>query len=248
MYRSLLALIAAPIFSAFAQDPTVAFPHNYKIVDDDPEMTVMRVHYGPHEKVGVHDHSAYSTVYVYLNNSGPVRFNHDEEAHPFDLNRPPTHAGAFRVSPGRIERHSVENLSDTPSDYMRIELKQYPAGTIAKGFRGAAPQQPLVPGTTVAYSSPQLRIERIICPSNGGCTLPQEAHGSIAIRIPNHALTEAQAEQAFNIAGGEEDYSYGYIPWRKGWNFNGDGTGPYQVLRITVLPPSHSGANGIPRH
>src|ERR1700685_2233634 len=87
-----------------AQDPVKAFPQNYKLVLDNAELAVLRDHYGPHEKVAVHDHSAFSTIYVYLNDSGPVRFEHREEAEPFDLVRPPTHAGAFRISPGRIER------------------------------------------------------------------------------------------------------------------------------------------------
>ena len=88
---------------------------------------MIRVHYGSHEKVGVHDHSAYPTVYVYLSDSPPVQFTHDEQP-PFVLTRPPAKAGAFRLSPGRRERHSVENMGDTSSDFLRVELRQVPLG------------------------------------------------------------------------------------------------------------------------
>ena len=97
-----LALLVAVVSSpAAAQNPVVAFPNNYKLILDNPDVAVLRVHYGPLETVGVHDHSAFATVYVYLNDSGAVRFRHEEDK-PFDLARPPTHAGAFRVSPGRL--------------------------------------------------------------------------------------------------------------------------------------------------
>ncbi|HEY4010052.1 MAG TPA: hypothetical protein VGM11_07855 [Acidobacteriaceae bacterium] len=215
-----------------AQNPVKAFPQNYKLVLEGPEFAVLRVHYGPHEKVGIHDHSAFSTIYVYLNDSGPVRFQHREEAKPFDLVRPPTHAGAFRISPGRIERHSVENLSDLPSDYLRIELKKLPVGSIAREFRGPAPKPPLVPGTSVAYASPQLRIERIICPSTGDCPLPSPMRDVILIRIPNHELSARESELAYQRA--DEALVQ---PAHKGWNFVGDNSGPYQVLRVVILRP-----------
>ena len=41
---------------------------------DNEQVQVMRVHYDPHEELAEHDHSHYPTVYVYLSNSGPVRF------------------------------------------------------------------------------------------------------------------------------------------------------------------------------
>jgi hypothetical protein len=227
----LLSTFAVSTFCS-AQNPLKAFPQNYKLVLDGPQFAVLRVHYGPHEKIGMHDHSAFSTVYVYLNNSGPVRFEHMEEAKPFDAVRPPTHAGAFRVSPGRVERHSVENLSDLPSDYLRIELKQFPPHTIAREFRGPAPKPPLVPDITVAYISPQLRIDRIVCPSMGDCGLRYQNREVLLIRIPNRALSAQESEQAYERA----DEAI-LEPSHKGWNFVGDGSGPYQVLRITVLRP-----------
>ena len=125
-----------------------------------------------------------STVYVYLNDSGPVRFEHTGRGQAVRLVRPPTHAGAFRVSPGRIERHSVENLSDLPSDYLRIELKQVsarhasPASFAVRAEAAAGSRE-----RQVAYASPQLRIDRIICPSTGDCQLHYPNRDVLLIRF-----------------------------------------------------------------
>jgi len=215
--------------AAVAQDAAATFPKNYKVVDSGKEFTIIRVHYGPHEKIGIHDHSAHATVYVYLNSSGPVRFQHREGAQPFDIIRPPTHAGAFRVSPGRIEKHSVENLSDLPSDYLRVELNRIPLRALPKEFRGPAPVPPLQPGRTIVYNNPKLRIERFICSASGSCMVPPNGHEAILIQIPSHELTLEQSQLAYDKPEETE-----IQPATKGWNFNGDGTAAYQILRITL--------------
>ncbi len=160
----LLAALAVTLQSAISQDPTKAFPGNYQIVLDNSVVSVIRVHYCPHEKVGVHDHSAYPTVYVYLSDSPPVRFTHDEQP-LFTLTRPPLQTGAFRVSPGRRERHSVENLGGTSSDFLRVELKQVPIGGV-KPFRGEAPGSLSSTEDGFPVRSPWLGIERVVCASS----------------------------------------------------------------------------------
>lgn len=177
-----------------AQDPTVAFPNNYRKVLDNADVVVLRVHYGPHETVGVHDHSDHPTVYVYLNDSGPVRFVHEPDN--VILTRPPTHTGAYRVSPGRRERHSVVNLSDKPSDYLRVELKKIPLGALKHEFRGSAPE-PLVQGTKVEFEDPALRIERVVCDAGATCALPAENSPSVLIAFSPSDLMEHRRQVAF---------------------------------------------------
>ena len=115
----------------------------------------MRVHYGPHEFVPMHDHSAYPTLYVYLNDSGEVRIDH-EPPNAFSVTRPPTHTGAFRIAPGMKERHSITNLSDPPSDFLRVELKSIPPDDIKQVTRGEVPS-PLLPGTHIEFPDDALR-------------------------------------------------------------------------------------------
>ena len=133
-------LLCAACGASRAQDSLKVFPKSYSLVFENSAVSVIRVHYGPHEKVGIHDHSDYPTVYVYLSDSPPVRFELDEKP-PFALTRPPAKIGAFRVSPGRRERHSVENLGGTSSDFLRIELKQVPLGSV-QSFRGKGSVRP----------------------------------------------------------------------------------------------------------
>ncbi len=160
-----LAAFAAPMVKA--QDPLKAYPANYKLIFDNAEIAVVRVHYGPHERLGVHNHSNYPTVYVYLNDSGEVRFSHDETP-PFVMTRPAVQAGSFRVSPGRVERHTVENLSDQPSEYLRIELKRLPLRGTLHPQRVGAPTT-LTPGDTEEFQSSELTIHRIICQAGVTC-------------------------------------------------------------------------------
>jgi hypothetical protein len=154
--------------------------------------------------VGVHDHSAFPTIYVYLNDSGPVRFDHDEKP-AFSLTRPPTVTGAFRVSPGRVERHSVTNLSEKSSDYLRVELKQMPLGSGLHEFRGKAPEKPLSTGTTVEFDAPQIAIERIICAGTSPCSVPASSSPSLLIGFSALKVTEGN--------GSHSEMQVGDIRW-----------------------------------
>src|SRR6202043_866492 len=81
----------------------------------------------------------------------------------WSITRPPTTTGAFRVSPGRMERHAVENLGDIASDFLRVELKQVPLGSDLKPFRGKAPSSPLQSSRAAEFTSSEVEVQRIIC-------------------------------------------------------------------------------------
>ncbi len=210
-----------------AQDPTVAFPNNYRKVLENADVVVLRAHYGPHESVGVHDHSDHPTVYVYLNDSGPVRFVHEPEN--VILTRPPTHTGAYRVSPGRKERHSVVNLTDKPSDYLRVELKKVPLGTLKREFRGSAPAT-LVQGTKVEYEKPVLRIERVVCDAGAACALPVESSPSVLVAFSPSELIERGKPKVF-----PEDSSTLWLRAGESAGVRGRGNASAHLLRIVLL-------------
>jgi hypothetical protein len=63
-FSKLLVLALAVEVSAcpaIAQDPIVAFPKNYSLILDNDVVSVIHVHYGPHEHIEVHDHSKSGT-------------------------------------------------------------------------------------------------------------------------------------------------------------------------------------------
>ena len=231
MRRVLLqaAVLVAGLFSTrlLAQDPTVAFPNNYRKVLDNADVEVLRAHYGPHETVGVHDHSDHPTVYVYLDDSGPVRFIHEPEN--VILTRPPTHTGAYRVSPGRRERHSLVNLSDKPSDYLRVELKKVPLGALKQEFRGSAPE-PLVQGTKVEFAEPVLRVERVVCDAGATCPLAVESSPSVLVAFSPSVLVERGRPKVF-----PEDSSTLWLRAGEGASVRAMSKAPAHLLRIVLL-------------
>ncbi len=165
---------------ALAQDPTKALPRNYQLAFENELVQVIRVRYGPHEKLPVHDHSRYPTVYVYLTDSAPVRFSHVEEK-PFTIIRPPVKAGGFRVSPGRIERHTVENLGDTPSEFLRVELKRFPLGIQNFAYRGYKPFDLSHTAVKTEFSDQRLTIERIVCAGRNASELIEPGNPSLLV-------------------------------------------------------------------
>jgi hypothetical protein len=186
--------IGASACTAIAQDPLAAFPKNYRLALDNDPVSVIRVHYGAHERIGVHDHSKFPTIYVYFSDSGSVLFEHDEKP-PFRLTRPPTTIGAFRVSPGRIERHAVTNLSDTSSDFLRVELKQAPLNSSLKPFRGKAPESPLRNSRAIEYRAPEVDVQRIICEQGTPCHMAVSVSPSLLIAFSPLKIVENDAAE-----------------------------------------------------
>ncbi len=215
-------------FSLQAQDPVKAFPKNYSVVLENKSVAVIRVHYGPHEKVGVHDHSIYPVIYVYLSDSGPVRFAHFEEK-AFTTVRPPLHTGAFRVAPGRPERHTVENLGDIPTDFLRVELKQ--AGLkLQSPFRGKAPASLAKSLDVVEFVDGHVEVERILCVGAEACPVSARVAPSLLIAITPGELLEVSG-------GGAEKLGTGAVRWlsaSKAARLSADGKSPAEFLRIVI--------------
>jgi hypothetical protein len=225
---AVLTIVGLASTCALAQDPTVAFPKNYRTVLDNSEVTVIRAHYGPHESVGVHDHSGHPTVYVYLSNSGPVRFVHQPEN--VILTRPPTVTGAFRVSPGRNERHSLVNLSDKPSVYLRVELKTVKLGTFRQEFRGPAPDPPLQQGTSLAFENSVLRIERVICAPHASCPLAKQSAPSVLVAFSPAELSNGRKWRPIDPAS-----AVAWLPEDHAANIRSASDAPAHILRILLL-------------
>ena len=123
------------------------------------------MHYGPREKIPPHAHTEWPAAYVYLNDSGPIIFRHKDWQHP-ELTRPPTKAGSFRLSPTTAvnEVHEVENTSDLPSDFLRVEFKTRPTGRESLRGRFYREDNPADGNLRkVHFENPQIRVTRLIC-------------------------------------------------------------------------------------
>jgi hypothetical protein len=176
----------------------------------------------------MHDHSAYPTLYVYLNNSGEVRIDH-EPPNAFSVTRPPTHIGAFRLAPGMKERHSITNLGDEPSDFLRVELKTLPPGDLKHVTRGEVPS-PLLPGTHREFADDALTIDRLVCPP----TVPCEA-APISDRALLVPFTDLKIDPP---AAGKHSFSPGEVVWLPANTKKPLQLSPgAQTLRISLLYP-----------
>jgi len=212
-----------------AQDPLKTLPQNYRLVLGNGDVAVIHAHYGAHEKIPVHDHPSISTVFVYLNDSGQVRIDHTDGDKVESVVRPPTFKGSYRVAAGIAERHSIENLGDTDSDFLRVELKRIDL-KLAEPFRGKAPQTLAVSKDSVEYSDASLQIERVICVGSSACPLMPVAGPSLLI-----AFTPLEVKVAG--ANAEEKMDDGEVRWlasSESATIRPEGDSPAHVLRIIL--------------
>ena len=160
---SLLAILCLVAVKAFAQDPQQVAPQAYKVQFENEWIKVTRVHYAPHEKLPAHKHTLTAAAYVYLNDSGPVVFKHLDTTYGA-ITRPPTKAGSFRLYRSVQELHEVENQSDLPSDFLRIEFKTEPVNE--NSLRGKFYREEVPIGENyqkVQFENEQIRITRLVC-------------------------------------------------------------------------------------
>jgi hypothetical protein len=160
---SLPAIFFIFTITAFAQDPLKVAPQAYKLEFENEWVKVMRVHYGPQEKIPAHDHTELAAAYVYLSDGGPVIFKHIGLAYGA-VTRPATKAGSFRLYKAIKEVHEVENPNDTPSDFLRVEFKT--DIDAATPLRGKFHRETYSPGENlekVQFENAQIRVTRLAC-------------------------------------------------------------------------------------
>jgi hypothetical protein len=106
----------------------------------------------------------------------------------------------YRVSPGRREVHTVENLGDAPSDFLRVELKRIPLGIGNLWHRGNHPFDLTQSSARVEYSRPQLEIERIICAGPEACEVVKRHRASLLVALSA-------------VASGNSELKTGDVQW-----------------------------------
>lgn len=116
--RCIIAVvILSSLTIAFGQDPTKVEASHYKIAFENSAVQVVNVHYGPHDKSGLHDHPGGVVVVI---TGGHLRFTDQNGTVTEVFSKP----GESRWFPPF--RHKVENVGDTPYNavYIGIKAKQ----------------------------------------------------------------------------------------------------------------------------
>lgn len=226
---AILVLAATLIPISIAQNPLERYPQNYKAVFDNSQISALKVHYGPHEYVPVHDHSDYATLFVYLNDSGPVRFT-IQGVPPSTLLRPAMEAGAFRYSPGQLERHSVQNLSEKSSEFLRVELKQFPLSG-GEAFRQHAPSSLKSNGISKEFSNDQIEVQRVVCKTGPACSIPASPLPALLVALSAVRLSADASMQSMGLGDLQ------WIDARHALSISAEGSAPAHLLRILIKSP-----------
>lgn len=108
---TLVCLVAG---MAWGQDPTRVEPKHYHLDFENDKVQVVSVHYGPHEKSGLHEHPGGVVVIL---TEAHLRFT-DENGKTRDVFSKP---GEARWYPPF--KHKVENLGDTSYDAVYVGIK-----------------------------------------------------------------------------------------------------------------------------
>ncbi len=203
-------------------------PDNYKTILANKVVRVLRVHYGAYEKVPVHLHPEIPTVYVYLNNSGQVKLTHYADGKVTEVvMRPPTHTGAYRVNAGKIETHSVENMGDVPSDFLRVEMPDFKMEPNLE-FRGKAPEDLSHSFSAVEFSIPRLTITRVVCVGAQACPVQRPSADAVVVAFSDAALNSDGKTTAMKLGDVLS------VPARGNISLSGNGNDPAHVLVISV--------------
>jgi len=108
------ALVCLVASAVWAQDPTKVEPKHYRLDFENDKVQVVSVHYGPHEKSGLHEHPGGVVVVL---SEAHLRFT-DENGKTREVY---SKAGEARWYPPF--KHKVENLGDTPYDAVYVGIK-----------------------------------------------------------------------------------------------------------------------------
>ncbi|HXA50864.1 MAG TPA: hypothetical protein VNV86_11190 [Candidatus Acidoferrum sp.] len=223
MLLTRVILLFVALFCLRAQDPTVTLPGAYQLLFENQSVRVIHVLYAPGERLPVHSHPDHPTVYVYLSDSGPVRFEHTEMD---ALVRRPVTTGAFRVSPGRPEKHAVTNLATVPAEFLRVELKAIPFNVAGLLHRGDRPFDLKTSGTTREFTHARLTVDRVIGASGApAVAVPHSTRGFLLVALSTTILPA-------------ERLKAGDVRWCKAGEqltLRGADGAPAHVLRIEVI-------------
>jgi quercetin dioxygenase-like cupin family protein len=97
-----------------AQDAVKADPAHYKVVSENDQVRIVRVHYGPHEKSVMHSHP--DAVVVFLSD-GNMKFTLADGK----TENSTVKSGDSRFTPATV--HLPENTDTAPMDAILVELK-----------------------------------------------------------------------------------------------------------------------------
>jgi len=183
------------------QDAVTVNPQIAKVEFENDDIRVVRLHYGPHEKIGMHEHPARLAVCVA---GGFERVSYADgtvsELHPA--------AGDFFWSEPR--RYAVENGSDEPLEFVEVELKHaktpgVPVAVKPQPEFAEAPKDPipvqLEPHHHPRFENQYVRVLEVLIPPGVATFFHKHIYDSVAIVIANGASQNQVFGKDWDAAG-----------------------------------------------
>jgi hypothetical protein len=196
----LTVLCLAP--TARAQDPVKTLPDSYRLDLENEWVRVVHVRYAAHAKLPLHDHPTVPTAFVYLNDAGPVLFKHVGLSYGV-IGRPATVAGAVRLARAVQEVHEVENPGDTPSEFLRVELKRMPVDPPLRGRLYPEAHSAGENVSKVQFENDHLRVTRRACAPEIPCELsPGGGVPALLVALTPGRVRAAEGTETTSLALG----------------------------------------------
>jgi predicted metal-dependent enzyme (double-stranded beta helix superfamily) len=187
-------VVTALMVVTFAQDATKLLPDAYKLELENDIVRVVRIRYAPGVNLPLHTHTGGTIYYIYLNDSDGIKWVHENgRVTP----RPAVKMGSLRLSTGGEERHTGENLSTAPAEWLRIELK-----TIEKAARQRIPRPALDSSKSVIvvdHKSERLLIQRVWIAPGQSLTVEAVEMPALWVSLPSGETRWAEAGKAESI-------------------------------------------------
>ena len=126
-FAGITAIACLAAATALAQEPTKVEPTHYRLDFENEHVQVISVHYGPHEKSGLHAHPGGVVVSL---TEAHLKFT-DQNGKVQEVYSKPGEARWFPPF-----KHRVENLGDTPYNAVYIGVKGKPGLASFDGTMG----------------------------------------------------------------------------------------------------------------
>jgi hypothetical protein len=228
---------SSPDATESSQDASVIAPQAYRREFENARVRVTRVRYEAREFIKSHEHPKLPTVYVYLTDSGPIRFVHTGDEKFINV-RPAVKAGSFRLARAAAETHEVESLSDRRSDFLRIELKDLEVDKAT--FRGRFPPEPnrtVESSEKISFDNPQLRIVRVTCAPVKICKAPVQTAPYLLVALNSFPLKTAINDGVLTDSKTVSGQTI-WVEAGEQLNLQTPGSAPVRFLRIEFKTPS----------
>ena len=212
-----VALAATVAAAAQEQDPFKSLPKSYKVEFENDWVQIARVHYDAKAKLPEHEHPEGMLVFLYLNASDGVLYQHNADEMP--VRRPAVVPGAIRIAKTPYEHHTVTNLAETPSDFIRVLLKT----------EFGLSRNPLsrMPPSVMEYDHERLHVSRIIVQPNTKTRIE-------ATRFPILRIAVIPDKSEWRVAAKD---GYRFLDKGTTEEFTVSGNVPMQLVTIELRTP-----------